>query len=83
MIHNEDYTEYSELLTLVASDGWRQYLKVLEKRKEYLQGKVNDYVSGKQWEDAYAMLACKKTIDKNIEELTNRLNELKGEHDGR
>ncbi len=72
--------ELDELTTLVTSVNWAQYLKLLKGRKEFLQKEVNRFVRGKDLMEAFGALSKLEDIDKTIDILKKRIEELrKGE----
>jgi len=72
----KDITAIGELISLLHS---KSFLALLEERKNFLQGEVNKFVRAKDLIEAYGALMRKEDVDKTVEMMTKRLQELQKE----
>lgn len=79
MANKEGFEEYSELVSLGTSSGWRKYIAILERRKEFLQKEINRFVREQKLFEAYGTLSKMDDLNKIVNSLSQKVEELKGE----
>lgn len=76
MAKSETYREIMEITNVLQSKAFRQ---VLSDRKNYLQEAANSFVRQQQWTEAFATIAKMDDLNKTVDIMTKRLEDLKKE----
>lgn len=76
MAKSDTHREVAELTSILQSKAFRQ---VLSDRKGYLQKEVNKYVRQQEWTEAFGALSKLDDLDKLMDILTKRTEDLKKE----
>jgi len=74
--NSDNHREIAELTDILQSKALRQ---VLSDRKGYLQNEVNKYVRQQEWTEAFGALSKLDDLDKLMDIVTKRAEDLKKE----
>lgn len=76
MAKSETYREIMEITNVLQSKAFRQ---VLSDRKHYLQDLANSFVRQQEWTEAFAAIAKMDDLNKTVDIMNKRLEDLKKE----
>ncbi len=70
-------TELDNWTVLISRPEWKHWVEIQRQHQKHLQKRINECVGGQDLMSAYAYLIAMRDVQKQIDLVQTRLNELK------